>query len=85
MVGGGCRALDAATEKLRKQLLSVESLPLRVVMVQMLGTVSRKTTPLLPQPSWLAGGPLREPTGNQLYSRNLQAVEMLATLEGSGG
>ena len=83
-VGARCRALDAASEKLRKQLLNAGSLPLKVVMVQMLGPVSRRTIPLLPQPSWLAGGALHEPTDTQLFSRNLQAVEMLATLEGSG-
>jgi len=79
-----CRACDAATDKLRKQLLNLDGLPLKVVMVQLLGTVSRRTTPFLPQPSWLAGGGLHEPNGDLLYCRNLKAVEMLATLESSG-
>ena len=79
-----CRACDAATEKLRKQLLNLDGLPLKVVMVQLLGTVSRRTTPLLPQPSWLAGGGLHEHNGDPLFCRTLQAVEVLATLESSG-
>ena len=79
-----CRALEAATDKLRKQLLHCDGMPLKVVMVQLLSTVSRRTTPLLPQPSWLAGGDLNESTGGPLYFRTMQAVEVLATLEGSG-
>lgn len=79
-----CRALEAATDKLRKQLINSDGMPLKVVMVQLLSTMSRRTMPLLPQPSWLAGGNLNESTGGSLYSRNMQAVEVLATLEGSG-
>jgi len=79
-----CRACDAATEKLRKQLLNLDGLPLKVVMVQLLGTVSRRTTPFLPQPSWLASGGLHESDGDPLYCRTLKAIEMLATLESSG-
>ena len=79
-----CRALEAATDKLRKQLINSDGMPLKVVMVQLLSTVSRRTTPLLPQPSRLVGGGSNESSGGSLYSRTMQAVEVLATLQGSG-
>ena len=83
-MGWWCRACDAATDQLRKQLLNLDGLPLKVVVVQALGTVSRRTTPFLPQPSRLLNGGLQKSSGDSRCCRNLQAVEVLATLENSG-
>lgn len=49
-----CRQLEAATDKLGKQLRGLSDLALRVVSVQPLGAASRRTAPFPPQPHPLA-------------------------------
>ena len=49
-----CRQLEAATDKLGKQLRGLAGLALRIVSVQPLGAASRRTAPFPPQPHPLA-------------------------------
>ena len=49
-----CRQLEAATDKLGKQLRGLAGLALRIVSVQALGAASRRTAPFPPQPHPLA-------------------------------
>jgi hypothetical protein len=76
------RGAETAAEKLGKQLRSLEGLALKVVAVQPLSPVARGTAPLPPLPHPLAGGAARSGGG---VARCLEPVEVLVTLESSGG
>lgn len=49
-----CRQLEAATDKLGKQLRGLSELALRIVSVQPLSAASRRTAPFPPLPHPLA-------------------------------
>ena len=80
------RALDAALDKLGKQLRGLEGTILKVVGVQPLGPAARHTAAVAPRPHPLAGGDLGEleEAGGKL-PRCLDPVEVLVQLESSGG
>jgi len=75
-----CRLMEAALEKLSKQLRTLDSTALKVVGVQPISAVTRHTCPFFPLPHPLAGGP---GAGEEL-PRCLEAVEVLVQLENSG-
>ncbi|CAG9460237.1 unnamed protein product [Pedinophyceae sp. YPF-701] len=74
--------LDAAVDKLSKQLRALATLPLRVLSVQPLAATLRGTAPFPPAPHPFLGGP-RE-GGGRGAPRCADPVEVLVSLEGSG-
>ncbi|KAG2496823.1 hypothetical protein HYH03_005229 [Edaphochlamys debaryana] len=85
------RAVEAAAEKLGKQLRALEGLALKVIAVQPLSSVARGTAPLPPVPHPLAGGggaaglkAAAAGGGGGGLPRCLDPLEVLVTLESSG-
>lgn len=77
-----CRQLDAAVEKLSKQIRGLTTLTLKVVSAQPLSATSRHTAPFYPLPHPLAGAGLGADAAR--ISRCLEPTELLLQLEGSG-
>ncbi|DBB01879.1 TPA: hypothetical protein ACH3X1_000480 [Trebouxia sp. C0004] len=75
------RQLDAAVDRLSKQIRGLTNLTLKVVSTQPLSSTSRHTAPFYPLPHPLAGG---GPAGTGRIPRCLEATELMLQLEGSG-
>ena len=77
-----CRQLDAAVDKLSKQIRGLTNLTLKVVSAQPLSATSRHTAPFFPLPHPLAGAGLGADAAR--IPRCLEPTELLLQLEGSG-
>ncbi|MEW5301334.1 MAG: hypothetical protein WDW38_009543 [Sanguina aurantia] len=78
------RALDAALDKLGKQLRGLSGVALKVMSVQPLSGSCRHTSPFSPQPHPLAGGGNASASSASQLLRCMDPVEVLVQLEGSG-
>lgn len=81
------RAAESALDKLGKQLRALGEVVLKVVGVQPLSPVSRRTAVFVPEPHPLAGGPggLAAAATASHLPRCLDPLEVMVQLEGSGG
>ena len=77
-----CRQLDAAVDRLSKQIRGLTNLTLKVVSTQPLSSTSRHTAPFYPLPHLLAGAGAAAGSGR--IPRCLEPTELLLQLEGSG-
>ncbi|KAL6748586.1 Nrap protein-domain-containing protein [Haematococcus lacustris] len=82
------RQLEAATDRLSKQLRGLEELVLKVVGVQPLSAAARGTDPFPPTPHPLAGGPQPDlggdPEAALKLPRCMEPQKLLVQLENSG-
>ncbi|GAX78374.1 hypothetical protein CEUSTIGMA_g5816.t1 [Chlamydomonas eustigma] len=78
------RMMEAAVDKLGKQLRSVEGAALKVLGVQPISTAARQTCPYFPLPHPLAGGAAAAGALSGRLPRCLEPVEVLVQLEASG-
>ena len=76
------RLLDAAVDRLSKQIRGLTNLTLKITSTQPLSAISRHTVPFYPLPHPLAGGGGAAGTGR--IPRCLEPTELLLQLEGSG-
>ncbi|KAG1665156.1 hypothetical protein FOA52_005537 [Chlamydomonas sp. UWO 241] len=76
------RLMEAAADKLSKQLRAVEDGALKVVGVQSISSFARQTVPFFPLPHELAGG--QSAPSLQRLARCVEPVELLVQLESSG-
>jgi U3 small nucleolar RNA-associated protein 22 len=76
------RLMEAAADKLSKQLRAVEDGALKVVGVQPISAFSRQTCAFFPLPHELAGG--QSAPSSQRLARCVEPVELLVQLESSG-
>jgi U3 small nucleolar RNA-associated protein 22 len=81
------RAAESALDKLARQLRGLGEVVLKVVGVQPLSPVSRRTAAFVPEPHPLVGGPggLAAAAGAANLPRCLDPLEVMVSLEGSGG
>ena len=76
------RLLDAAVDRLSKQIRGLTNLTLKITSTQPLSAISRHTAPFYPLPHPLAGGGGAAGVGR--IPRCLEPAELLLQLEGSG-